>query len=182
MDNRKLQQSELEMLSAFMDGQVGDAQARELQRRIADDGAWAQAAQELRELNALLDTWQAPAVRPGLAGQIAHNARRQPRRRLAIPLWISGLSAAAALVIAFTVLVSSKPADHASQPPVVQAGPTETPKVHDALAGIDTPDQFIVENLGFFREMEYAQAMAEAEIDPQTLDALDTLDRQGRGS
>jgi hypothetical protein len=53
--------------------------------------------------------------------------------------------------------------------------------VDQQLANVEPADRFIVENLDFFSDYQLAGQLVEASVDGPTLDALNQLDRPGRG-
>ncbi len=153
-----LKQSELEDLSAYVDGELDGARAAEIVSLIETDALWRQAHQDLLDLNAALDAYVAPSPSSDLAARIIRNIRQQEQRPLAsrILRWAAPLTAAAAILISVGVWRNMRMA-----PVTVQADP----------AGIRTEDAETLakENLDFFQDIDIAANM-------DTLDEIDRLD------
>jgi anti-sigma factor RsiW len=172
MMNAKLTERELADLSAWMDGELTGPAADEVTRRLADDPRWQQAHAELQALNALLDSWAAPAPPEGLAQRIIGQAAVWRRTyRSSRWRWLVPAAAAAAVLVATIVYRAAGPVKQ-----------TPAPQVVDRLI-LDLPDrdQFVVENLEFFQNYQTCGVLAdnEALLTPETLEAIDALESKG---
>ena len=162
---RQLTQSELEQLTAYLDGELEPAQAAEVEALIASDAAWAQEAEGLASLDSVLDEYVAPAPQADLADRIIAASRRERARtqwtiRLAKYL-APAMAAAAALVLYVTVY---HPAT--SNPPP------------DVAAVNQNVDGLVAEHLDFFKECKSLDAISSTEtvVDDATLKAIDKLE------
>lgn len=153
-----LKQSELEDLSAYVDGELDAARAAEIARLIETDALWRQAHLDLLDLNAALDAYVAPSPSSDLAARIVRNIRQQEQRPLAsrILRWAAPLTAAATILIAVGVWRNMRTAP-------VSVAPDQ--------AGIRTEDAETLakENLDFFQDIDIA-------VNMETLDEIDRLD------
>ncbi|HUS46678.1 MAG TPA: hypothetical protein VM098_01055 [Phycisphaerae bacterium] len=97
------EQHDLDDLSAWLDGELEDDRARQIERAVAADPGLGEACSELRRLNEMLNTLTTPAASEGLAERIAARARRAGQRPAAVIRtlrWLVPVAAAAAVVIA----------------------------------------------------------------------------------
>jgi len=165
MVREPMDQSELEDLSAFLDGELPPQRAAEVEALIRSDPRWAAAQRELNALDAILDAYAAPPAPADLAGRIIRRSRKLGRPKpLVIRLvrWIAPAAAAAAVILIAAV--------------ALRRGPTRTqvsPK--DALADVPKADRFVVENLSFFRDYEVIENL-------ETLKAIERLDDKDSGT
>ncbi len=73
-----LEQHDLADLVAYLDGELPADRAAEIRKRIQADPVWGGAAEDLRELDASLDTWTVPSPSEGLADRVlAHVAANE---------------------------------------------------------------------------------------------------------
>lgn len=154
----KLNEQQLEQLSAWMDGELEPAEAQRVQRLVADEPAWAEEHARLLALDRRLDAWAAPAPRDALAGQIVAAAHRS-RRRLVLVRWLTPAAAAAAIVLA-VVLLHAGPTNQPSQP-AAQATPSiaDFAKAAPALpTGDHRPIRTIADRLNGGRSWEELSA------------------------
>ncbi len=196
MDSR-LTQSELEDLSAFVDGELPAEQSRRIARRVESDGAWADAHRELLALDGLLDAYTVPAGDEGLAERICRPYRRARQRVLRpVGAWwrrLVPLSAAAAVVIGLGILgwreyvgrldAPNEPVEMASaagQPARQDAEPDDgMDEVDRGLKDYSRAEQFAIVNLPMVRTVsEDYDVIANFE----TLEAIEQLERQQEGS
>lgn len=166
-----LGQSELEQIVAWLDGELSLQEADQVAARVQSDPAWSAAAREFRQLDQLLDGWQAPALPRDLTGEVLARARRKP----ALPAWVrltAPLAAAAAIVLVAVAFHAMRPATPAK---TGGAGTVATANlaVTDDLARVVQSDQFLVENLDLFKDYDVLKDFA-------TLKAMDELERQGQ--
>ncbi len=66
----KLQQQDFDDLSAYLDGELPEADAQRVERLIQDQASWRQAHAQLQALSAAMDAVEAPAAPAGLAERI----------------------------------------------------------------------------------------------------------------
>ena len=139
---QKLEQTELEELSAYCDGELDADRAARVERLIAAEPPWRQAHRELVDLDALLETW---AVRPA-DDRLAYRAIRRvetasrPRPLIVRVLAASGSAAAvAAMILAMVALTRPRPHTAVTPPTVVKRGVTadDVAKVSVAQKTID---------------------------------------------
>lgn len=177
----QLEQSDLEDLSAFLDGELAGDRLAEVRRLVQTDAAWRQASAELAALGDVLGTVQAPAHSDGLAERIKLSARRdaQSGARLRLVRWLAPLAAAAAIVLAVFIYgpQANDPADKVADTPgkIGDAAPTGSPDADAAtvaLQGLAAEDQFVVENLEFVRDYSVLE-------DFETLQAIEEIEKQG---
>ncbi|MCD4825341.1 MAG: DUF3106 domain-containing protein [Phycisphaerae bacterium] len=138
MMTSKLTQDDYEALTAWMDGELDDAQAETVARKLQSDPAWTEAHEQLLETDSLLDAWDAPAPadRDALVASILGRAR--PRSTVVrIARWMAPLSAAAAAIILAILVI------HGYSTP---AGPSPV------------PDEFVAGGLDVFTEMPIADS------------------------
>ena len=163
----QLGQSDLEDLSAYLDGQIEDGQAARIRRLVEQDPLWQAAYRQLLALDEVLAAYAAPAAPDGLGDRVVADVRRRVkrRRRLISFARVAAPIAAAAAVILIAVLAS---------PEGQQPAPTTEQKVAD----IQTPpkvmpkaDRFVAENLNFFRDYEVL-------VNYETLEAIERLEPQ----
>lgn len=166
-----LTQSEFEELSAYLDGELDSQAADRAARRIELEPAWAQAFARLRAVDAALDGYSVPAPSGDLAERICANVRQAQATKARIVRWLAPLAAAAAIVLAVLAYQSLKSMSSPSAPSPVAVDPQQP--IDEALAGLDQPDRFAVENMDFFRDYEVLENY-------DTLQAIDKLE-QGEG-
>lgn len=171
MSSNRLGQSELEQIVAWLDGELSLQEAGRVAARVQSHPAWSAAAREFRQLDQLLDGWQAPALPRDLTGKVLAKARRKP----GLPAWVrlmAPLAAAAAIVliaVAFHAMRPATPATTGGAGTVAKANPAAT----DDLARVAQNDQFLVENLDLFQDYDVLKDFA-------TLKAMDELERQSQ--
>jgi anti-sigma factor RsiW len=172
----KLSAEQYELVSAYLDGALSEAQSAELARRITDDPAWAAAAADFRRLDSLLDTWPAPPLQRDLTDAIL--AQAHARRKL--PGWVGALAplaAAAAIAVAAWAWHLAGPATPGAPAGGVVAGANDNlpPEAREVVSRIDPADQFVVENLDLLQDYTVLEDFA-------TLQAIDRLQANQGGS
>jgi len=164
--DQELTQSDLDDLSAYMDGELtGEAKWR-VEHLLKEDSRWPRALRQLQELDACLDTYSVPAAPADLAAKIiaslpSQNVSVSPVWK--IIRWLAPLGAAAAVVIAATSLFRPAPRP---QVPIAQG---------DAGASAKVDDQFVVENLSFFSDYDVVR-------DLETIEAIEQVQSQTVGT
>ncbi len=126
---REIRQSDIEALSAWLDGELSRPQRNRLEKRLAQEPDLARVEQEMRRIDRALDTWQVPSASPKLAERIKANIRRSDRNRLffRIARWGAAASAAAAVLLAAVFWFPSDPSEHLTQQGPISLGQTEEP-------------------------------------------------------
>ena len=173
MPPRKLRQSQLEQISAYLDGELSADLSSRVAERIACDPAWSAVAKDFEKVNTLLEAWQTPPLRRDLTGAILARARQKRRP----PGWLrimAPLGTAAAITVAVWVFHATHPAGR----PAVNMVGLATPTGDDALpaelkrlvADVPQEDQFVVENLDLFEDYDVLTNFA-------ALEALEQLER-----
>jgi anti-sigma factor RsiW len=169
-----LEQPDREQLSAYLDGELTEAESAAVETRIADDPAFATALDELRQLDGLLDNWTAPPLRRDLAKDILAEAHR--RRRL--PGWVQILAPlAAAAMILLAVGVAHFAGDASAPAPPVAGDPEAPPadafaeQVDQVLAQVPAEDRLAVENLDLLANYEVLTSF-------ETIEAMARIDQQ----
>lgn len=172
----RLRQSDLDDLSAWLDGELPPERAEEIRRLAETDPLWRQEAAGLRAVDAALDNLPAsPPPNAALADRIlaaASEARpgdTKLRPVLRLAAWLAPVAALAACVLLamhFMVAPSSTPAG----PDVRQAVSVEA----DDPAVLDLPevDRFAVENWDFVRDIDVVENL-------DTLQAIVDLEHRG---
>ena len=169
MKNKPLSQSQLDQISAFLDGELSASQTDQVAARLENDPAWAAAAGQFQKLGTLLEVWEAPPLRRDLTDSILAKARRKSR----LPEWVRAmipLAAAAAIfltVAAYHFLTT----DSAGVNSLVTLGgqgasDSDTQASEKLLKGIDDQDHFVVKNLDLFQDYDVL-------ADFETLSAID---------
>ena len=171
MSERLERQSDLEQLSAWMDGELDASAAERVARLVREDPAWRASHEEFRAVDSALDVCSPVGPRRDLTEQIVQAARRQRlwRRVAAIA---APLAAAAAMVIAVYV---ARPREQAPPTALMQAVEEE---ISEALRDVPQEDQLIVRKLTFFEnypEVKRYQQVRDV-VDAETLSALAALE------
>ena len=166
-----LRQQDLEQLTAWMDGELNEDEAREVIRRVATDSRWRRAYEDFAAVDRALEMVVPPTPPADLASRIVRAANR---RRL----WRRAGGVAAAAAVAAGVILAvwlGRPA----------GTPTPTPGdviIARQLQDVPEADRFMVENLDVFRNydraVEYEKVRSIA--DDETLTALAALEDRGR--
>ena len=182
---RELTASELENLSAYMDGELPAGSAAEVARGIEADAAWRQMRRDFQDVESLLDDYTAPPASAELTGRIMSAVRRHARRRqvLRVVSWLAPAAAAAAiLLIGLAVFGGGHWFGQPQTYPIV----TNTKNIEPELAGSTAfkavpADQRpalqeeIIRHLNFFRDYEVV-------ADLETLEAIEQLDGEDQGT
>ena len=178
MAGNGLGEQDLERLTAWMDGELGEDEAREVTRRVESDRRWRQAYEEFAALYRILDMATPPVPPPGMTERIVRTARR---RRL----WVRAGRVAGAVAVAAAVLVAVWLGPGQRGAPVAPADTAAAPGeklIAKALEGVPETDRFLVEHLDVFRNYDRAVAYEEVRsiADDETLTVLAALEGPGR--
>jgi len=172
--SERLRQSDFEDLSAYLDGELAAERAALIERLVAEEPAWRRAAEEVQALHRALETWPAPKTPEGLCERIVRGVRLagRPRPRIIrLARWLVP-AAAAAILLVVTLTRQGRPAPKADPGGSI---------VDSALRSVPAKDRFVVEHLEFFQNYELYSVVAKNEtlLDDRTLEALDSLEKQG---
>ena len=183
--SESLPQSDLDELSAWLDGEAEGQRANEIERLVSAAPAWRRAHRELGALNSALDAWAAPPPAADLAERTLRRVRASQTamgkaRRMAYWLVPAGVAAAALLLV---VMARGPRDDSAGQGrQAAQVAPEAGAEIVATVLGdVPASDRFLVENLDFFTGYDLCGLMAANEelLDVETLAALDRLDPRG---
>jgi anti-sigma factor RsiW len=168
--NKQLWQSELEDLSAFIDGELPDERAAEVQRLVDAEPAWQAAWQDMTAVDAAMDAYDAPAAPPDLAARISASVRQAAPARSPLVYWLAPLAAAAAIVLAVLVYhsITGQQTGNGTGP-IVNVTPSPAP-VDEARE----VDQFASENFDFVKELDVLNNF-------DTIKAIDKVEEESNG-
>jgi anti-sigma factor RsiW len=183
---RELTESELENLSAYMDGELpAEPAAAEVARGIEADAAWRQMRRDLQDVDSLLDYYTAPPASAELTGRIMSAVRKQARHRqvLRVVSWLAPAAAAAAIIIVGLAVFAGGHWFSQTQTPGIVSTPVNIePELAESTAFQAVPveqrpalQEEIIRHLNFFRDYEVA-------ADLETLEAIEQLDSQDQGT
>lgn len=181
---RELTESELETLSAYMDGELPAGSAAEVARGIEADAAWRQMRRDFQDVDSLLDDYTAPPASAELTGRIMSAVRKQARRRqgLRVVSWLAPAAAAAAILLVGLAVFGgghwfSQPQTH----PIVNKPVNIERELAGSTAFKAVPvdqrpalQEEIIRHLNFFRDYEVV-------ADLETLEAIEQLDSEDQG-
>ena len=169
----ELTQDDLERLSAYLDGELDLADARQVRHHIESEAAWRDAAAELNALDETLDEYTAPRCPKGLSDRIIVATRQAHFQRTLLMRVVKIVAPMAAAAAVLAVIAMAYPW---GQQPVGGNGPVV--KVTPAQV-----DEFVVDNLDFFKDYAAVETMAKNEdiLDSSTLLAIEQLESQGGG-
>ena len=177
---RELTDSEIEELSAYMDGELPAQDAQRVVHNVATQPEWRQTLRDFKEVGQVLDTIEVPAAPEGLAGRVVSAVRRRQHRRHALRVgsWLAP-AAAAAMVLIGLAIFNGTPNGHRSNNP---ANPTVSQELAKSAAFQAVPvkerpalQEEIVRHLDFFQDYDVL-------TDYDTLKAIDKLDSQAQGT
>lgn len=156
----KLTQQDFEQLSAFLDGELGEADRAQVAERLAADEAWRRARSRLEALDIALDAYAVPPAPAGLAQRILQRTtRRRATVRWAWPRlrFLAPLAAAAALVAALLVYHAVRqpaaPGPELANPQVVDPAPLPEDTNAFEEPRLAELDGMVEDNLDFFRDL-----------------------------
>ncbi len=168
MHAHALNETDREQLSAWLDGELSEAEARQVAQRVEQDPAWATEADALRRLDGLLDAWTAPPLRRDLSDAVLARAHQRPPRHRWLAT-LTPLAAAAAIALAVGIFHLARPAGPTQGPPLAgQAQPADA--IQQVVSQIPPGDRLTVENLDLLEDYAVLTDFA-------TLEALERLER-----
>jgi anti-sigma factor RsiW len=184
---RELTESELESLSAYMDGELQGDSTAEVARSIQADAAWRQTRRDFQDVERLLDYYTAPPVSAELTGRIMSAVRSQQRRRqvLRVVNWLAPAAAAAAIIVVGLAVFGGGNWLSRQQTPGLVGGNLVNiePELAKSMAFKAVPvdqrpalQEEIIRHLNFFRDYEVV-----ADMDMETLKAIEQLDSENQG-
>lgn len=169
----KLTQSDLDNLSAYLDGELADQDAQRVASLLATDQVWQEAAAGLADLDAALSEYTTPAPAGNLAARIIAASRKEPMPQnvvIRIAKYLVPAAAAAAAIFAFMHI----------------GLPSDPPKPAVAMHQQVDPsvDNLVIEHLDFFRQCKSIDVISHNEniVDDATMAALDKLESTRRGT
>jgi len=167
-------QSDLEQLSAWMDGELSGPDARRVARLVQTDPDWRSSHEEFQRLDAVLQQWSAPPPPQDLTARILRAVRSERLLGRALRIGAAAVAAAACIAVAL-VLIRGRP-DTPIRAPEPRAAVES--QLAGALADIAPEDRFAVENLQMLRELPEVQAYREIRdvADAETLAILAELE------
>jgi len=185
---RDLTESEIEDLSAYLDGELPAERAAAINHAFQADPAWREARRQFEQVDRLLDCCTAPAVSAELAGRIVSAVQKRARRRRVLRAvgWVVPAAAAAAIVLIGLAVFSSGWLDRPRTPIAGGGGQgSDTVIVEPELARSTAFEavpveqrpalqEEIIRNLSFFSDYEVV-------ADFETLQAIEQLDSRDRG-
>lgn len=171
MSDRLERQSDLEQLSAWMDGELDPPAGESVARLVREDPIWRATWEEFRAVDSALEA--CPPVRPrrDLTDRIVRAARRQR-------LWSRAVRIAAPLAAAAAVILAVYLAWPQRQTPAPTLMQEVEKEITRTLHDLPKEDQLIVRKLSFFEnypEVKRYQRVREV-VDPETLSALAALE------
>ncbi len=184
---RDLTESEIEDLSAYMDGECPAERAAAIERGFQTDPAWRETRRDFEEVESLLDCYTAPPASTELTGRIMLAVQKQTRRRRALRVasWLAPAAAAAAILLVGLAVFSGGWLDGPERP--IAGGGQETgtvivePELAQSAAFQAVPaeqrpalQEEIIRNLTFFNDYEVV-------ADFETLQAIEQIDSEERG-
>jgi anti-sigma factor RsiW len=171
---RDLTDSEIEQLSAYVDGELPASAAAAVSGGIEADSAWRAAALDFSEIDSLLDSYTVPPAPQGLAERIIEAIHRRQRRRqvFRVGSWLAPAAAAALVLIGMAIFDGGQP----PRPPGRMSQASLAPELNSSQAFQAVPEterpalqEEIIRNLNFFRDYEVV-------ADMETLEAIGQLD------
>jgi len=177
MAENGLGQHELEQLTAWMDGELGERQAREVAERVASDPRWRRVYEDFTAVDRALEMATPPAPPADLTERILRGVRR--RRLWGRVIRVAGAAAVAAgIVIAVAIGLTYRGRRTDGPGP---SGPGAK-LVAQTLRDVPASDRFMVENLQLFQNYDRAVAYEEVRsiADDETLAVLAALEHEGR--
>ena len=189
----KLTQTDLENLSAYMDGELADTERSRIGELVRTSAAWKDALARLQAVDRALEAYVVPAAREGLADRVlrrtshAHRAALLPKAPLR---WLAPLAAAAAILAAFLIFQAAnrqvrRNPNIAGHQRNVLVTPSPTPQASDQSPGMDNeedyPDlnlaveDFAEDNLDFLRDMGVVNNL-------DTIEAIYNQQTRGEGT
>ena len=178
----KLGQSDVEDLSAFLDGLLDADRAAQVEDLIRNDPAWQAEWNQLQALDSVLDVYDVPAPPDDLAGRIVEFVRaRTWHRKVLRWVWpVAGAAAAAAIIIIAMTVGTTGPETVSPEPKTVVDRPGPDPVSPAPRTLVKKPtsaevEQAIVEHFDFVRDMDVLENY-------ETLKAIERIELASRGS
>jgi len=184
---RDLTESEIEDLSAYLDGELQPERIAAVERGLQTDVAWRETQRDFDEVDSLLDCCTVPAASAELTGRIMSAVQKHARRHNALRLasWLVPAAAAAAMLLVGLAVFSSGWLDRPETPIAGGDQGTNTaivePELAQSAAFQAVPAEQrpalqdeIIRNLTFFNDYEVV-------ADFETLQAIEQLDSEDRG-
>jgi hypothetical protein len=159
--DEEVSKDDLENLSAWVDGELDERQAADVERAVRAGGAMGRARREMQALDRLLDRYDVPEPPADLAERIIDNVRsaRRAPRVVRLARWLVPAAAAAAAIVVAAVLLSG-PRQEPDGPIAGPVGPAEQLTTAKVLASATPEEQrllaedFAAENLDMLRNYD----------------------------
>ncbi|MFB3893997.1 MAG: anti-sigma factor [Phycisphaerae bacterium] len=169
---KQLRQSDLDDLSAFIDGELPDERTAEVRRLVDVDEAWQAAWRDMTAVDAAMDAYDSPAAPPDLAARIAANVAKAAPARSRLVFWFAApLAAAAAIVLAVLAYHSIATQAGIGGTTIGQVTPMPTPPPVNTNKEVD---QFASENFDFVKELDVLNNF-------ETIKAIDKIEEESNG-
>jgi anti-sigma factor RsiW len=165
--NPRIPQSDIDALSAWIDGELVGPEADRLADRLANEPALSEALKQMQAVDRALEAWQVPAPAPDLARRIKANVPKQsPHRGIyRLARWAGAVAAAAAVFLAVLLWSPLQPDSDSPGSDLAQDDATvqETPQ---------DVEEFVVVNLDLFQDYDVV-------VNLETLEEIEKLERAG---
>jgi len=188
----KLTQTDLEDLSAYMDGELESAARSRIGELVRTSAAWQDALARLQAVDRALEAYVVPAAPEGLADRVLRKTSHRALRAVHLPRtplrWLAPLAAAAAIIAAFLIFQSvSRQARNKPNSVVTphKVTPAPTPQASEQPPDMDNepayPDvdvaveNFAEDNLDFLRDMGVVNNL-------DTIEAIYNQQTRGEGT
>jgi len=169
-------QSELEDLSAYLDGELSPDRKAQVEALLLREPAWRAELAQLKAVDAALDAQVAPPAPADLPERVIGYVRRAQRHgRLVKRLRVAGAVAAAIVLIAaalgrYVRPRTAPPPTRTADARAVQGNSAKQAEaeLEETLRDVAGTDRFVVENIDFFRDFDVL-------VNYETLEAIDRL-------
>jgi len=166
-------QSDIEELTAWLDGELDPPAADRVARLVAEDPHWQRTHEQFCQVAAAMELLRPAQPKQDLTDGIVRAAHRRRRRNRVIQV---GTSVAAAAGILLAVLLVPP-----SRPPTPPKSDDVEALIAKTLDEIPAEDRFIVQNLSLFQQYEEIAdyQLVRQIVDTQTLECLDAAEATG---
>jgi len=178
---------DLSDLSAWLDGELDEARAAEVERAVERDEALARARRETLALGRLLDAHRVPEPAADLADRVIAHVQRSAQARptvIRLARWLvpaAAAAAAAAIVIAVVLGLTGRPGPAPEQTPVAEQRPPAETDTTAAILAEASPEvreglveEFAIRKLDMLRDYEVVSNF-------ELLAAIEEVESEGGG-
>jgi len=167
-----LGKTDLEELSAFLDGELSGQAAARVERLVRDEPAWGQAHRELLAVDDALDAYTVGQPPDGLADRVLAGVRRSARRSrvIRVAAWVAPAAAVAAVLL-LALAVVDPPTGTINREIETSAAYRNVPQGQRVELEAE-----IVRHYGMLRGLFREQDVIE---DFETLEAIERLEQEG---